>query len=113
MAGGGQQSSAQATTNGIRALEAALEGVARSRRDVDDTRGNLARGYQGSDGAQFGVLLTKWDEQCSVIQKNLGEMIQALQTSLVEHGKTQTASTDAIQQASHASDAVFQTLTGS
>lgn len=113
MASGGQQSSAQATAKGVTALQAAQDGVARCRRDVDSTRNDLARGYQGSDGAEFGKLLAKWDEQCSVIQKNLGEMIEALQQSMVQHGKVQTASTEAVRQASQASDAVFQTLTGS
>lgn len=50
MAGGGQQSSEQSTRNGIHALESALAGIVRSRSDVDNTRGNLQRGYQGSDG---------------------------------------------------------------
>ncbi|MET8942580.1 hypothetical protein ABZX30_03025 [Streptomyces sp. NPDC004542] len=113
MAGGGQQSSAQATRNGIHALESALSGITRSRQDVDSTRGDLSRGYQGSDGAQFGQLLVKWDEQATVIQRNLQDMIDKLTASLSEHQRTQTAAGDAIIQASNASDAAFQTLTGS
>ncbi|MER6632214.1 hypothetical protein ABT301_29040 [Streptomyces sp. NPDC000987] len=112
MAGVGQQSSAQSTRNGIHALESALSGITRCRRDVDSTRGDLARGYQGSDGAQFGQLLQLWDEQCGVIQKNLQDMIEKLGLSLREHTKTQAASHDAVQQASQASQAAFQALSG-
>ncbi|MDQ0765437.1 hypothetical protein [Streptomyces canus] len=112
MAGDGQRSSAQATRNGIHALESALTGITKSRQDVDSTRGDVARGYQGSDGGQFGQLLVKWDEQCGVIQRNLQDMIEKLNQSLIEHQQTQTAAGDAITQASGASDAAFQTLAG-
>ena len=112
MAGGGQQSSAQSTRNGIQALEAARNGVTRCRQDVDATRGNLSTAYQGSDGGQFGQLLRMWDEQCAVIQKNLQDMVDALELSLKQHQQTQTSAGEAITHASHASDAVFQQLTG-
>jgi hypothetical protein len=113
MAGGGQQSSAQSTRNGIQALEAARNGVTRCRQDVDATRGSLSAAYKGSDGGQFGELLRLWDEQCGVIQKNLQEMVGALELSMKQHQQTQTSAGEAIIQASHASDGIFQQLNGS
>ncbi|MGW1269608.1 hypothetical protein [Streptomyces sp. NPDC002491] len=80
---------------------------------MDSTRGDLSRGYQGSDGAQFGQLLQLWDEQCGVIQRNLQDMIDKLGLSLQEHTRTQVASKDAVQQASQTSQAAFQALAGS
>ncbi|MEU5093231.1 hypothetical protein [Streptomyces sp. NPDC020996] len=79
---------------------------------MDSTRGDLARGYQGSDGAQFGQLLEKWDQQCGVIQKNLRDMIDKLGVSLQEHTKTQAASHDKVMHATHASQAAFDALSG-
>lgn len=113
MAGGGQQSSEQSTRNGIHALESALAGIVRSRSDVDSTRGSLQRGYQGSDGRGFGDLLTKWDEQCTTIQKNLQDMIDKLNQSLLQHRTTQTSSMEAVTHASQGADRIFDTLTGS
>jgi len=112
MAGGGQQSSAQSTRNGIQALESARDGVTRCRQDVDATRGNLSAAYRGSDGGQFGELLRLWDEQCGVIQKNLQDMVDALDLSMKQHQQTQTSAGEAIAHASHASDSVFQQLNG-
>ncbi|MGW1108809.1 hypothetical protein [Streptomyces sp. NPDC002540] len=109
----GQRSSVKSTQNGIRALESALTGITKSRQDVDSTRGDLSRGYQGSDGGQFGQLLVRWDQQCGVIQRNLQDMIDKLTQSLTEHQKTQTAAGDAIAQASQASDSAFHALSGS
>lgn len=113
MAGDGQRSSAQSTQNGIRALESALTGIRKSRQDVDNTSADLSRGYQGSDGAQFGQLLIKWDGQCDVIQRTLQDMIDKLAASLTQHQRTQTAAGDAVAQASRASDTVFHELAGS
>ncbi|KUJ41124.1 hypothetical protein ACWDR2_27695 [Streptomyces sp. NPDC003631] len=113
MAGDGQQSSEQATRNGIQALESAFSGIMKSRQDVDGTRATLSSGYQGSDGGQYGQLLQQWDEQVNVILRNLEDMVDKLNTSLVEHGKTQGSSNDAINQAYNSSDAVFHQLTGS
>ncbi|MFJ9031030.1 hypothetical protein ACIRQP_21360 [Streptomyces sp. NPDC102274] len=113
MAGMGQQSNEQATRNGIQALESAFSGILKSRQDVDGTRATLSRGYQGSDGAMYGQLLQQWDQQVNVILKNLEDMIGKLNTSLVEHNKSQGSSNESINQAFSASDAAFQTLTGS
>ncbi|KUN29796.1 hypothetical protein AQJ23_03360 [Streptomyces antibioticus] len=112
MAGNGQQSSEQSTRNGIQALEMAFSGILKARQDVDATRANLSAGYQGSDGGQFGALLKDWDDQCDVILKNLDGMVQALNTSLAQHGKAQGASNDAINQAYNASQSAFNQLTG-
>ncbi|TXC99884.1 WXG100 family type VII secretion target [Streptomyces sp. ISID311] len=112
MAGNGQQSSEQATRNGIQALESASNGITKSRQDVDSTRAGLARGYQGSDGAQYGQLLEQWDEQVSVILRNLQDMISKLNTSLTEHSKTQDSSNQAINQAVSKSASAFDSLIG-
>ncbi|MCQ9183297.1 hypothetical protein KMT30_30480 [Streptomyces sp. IBSBF 2953] len=112
MAGGGQQSSAQSTRNGIQALEAARNGVTRCRQDVDATRGSLSTAYQGSDGGQFGQLLRMWDEQCGVIQKNLQDMVDALELSMKQHQQTQNAAGEAVIRARTAADSAFQQLTG-
>ncbi|MGW2891647.1 hypothetical protein ACWDDN_41380 [Streptomyces griseoruber] len=53
-----------------------------------------------------------WDEQCGVIQKNLQDVVDALELSLKQHQQTQTSAGEAIAHASHASDVVFQQLTG-
>ncbi|NNN35649.1 hypothetical protein HLK59_35855 [Streptomyces sp. S3(2020)] len=112
MAGNGQQSNEQSTRNGIQALEMAFSGILKSRQDVDGTRANLSAGYQGSDGAEFGKLLTQWDEQCNVILRNLEDMVDKLNNSLVEHGKAQGSSNDAINQAYSASQSAFDQLVG-
>lgn len=111
MAGGGQQSSAQSTRNGIHALESARDGVARCRQDVEATRSNLSAAYRGSDGGQYGELLRKWDDQCAVIQKNLQGMVEALNLSMQQHQQTQTSAGEAISRAASASEnAAFQQL---
>ncbi|MFE3270744.1 hypothetical protein [Streptomyces sp. NPDC059215] len=112
MAINGQQSNEQSTRNGIQALESAFSGILKSRQDVDSTRATLSQGYQGSDGGQFGQLLQRWDEQVNVILKNLEDMIDKLNTSLVQHGKTQGSTNEAINQAFAKSDSIFHELTG-
>lgn len=109
---GGQQSSEQATRNGVQALESAFSGILKCRQDVDNTRATLSSGYQGSDGGQFGTLLAQWDEQCNTILRNLEDMVDKLNTSLVEHGKAQGSSNDAINQAFNASQSAFDQLIG-
>ncbi|MFE6904676.1 hypothetical protein ACFVFJ_49470 [Streptomyces sp. NPDC057717] len=113
MAGNGQQSNEQSTRNGIRALESAFSGIMKSRQDVDGTRATLSRGYQGSDGGQYGQLLKQWDDQVNIVLKNLEDMIDKLNTSLAEHNKSQGASNDAINHAANASNSAFNTLIGS
>ncbi|MYQ82179.1 hypothetical protein GTY51_00430 [Streptomyces sp. SID4936] len=105
-----QQSSESSTRNGIQALEAAYSGILKSRQDVDNTRNNLSKGYQGSDGGQYGALLKQWDDQVNIILRNLEDMVDKLNTSLVEHGKTQGSSNDAINQAYSASQKAFDDL---
>lgn len=112
MAGDGQQSSETSTRNGVQALEMAFSGILKARQDVDGTRANLAAGYQGSDGGQFGALLQQWDAQADVILRNLEDMVDKLNTSLVEHGKAQGSSNDSINQAYSASQAAFDQLAG-
>ncbi|MDQ0790860.1 uncharacterized protein YukE [Streptomyces sp. B3I7] len=112
MAGDGQQSSEHSTRNGIQALESAFSGIMKIRQDVDGTRSTLGAGYQGSDGGQYGQLLGQWDEQCNVILKNLEDVIDRLNQSLVEHNKTQGSSNDQINQAYNSSQSVFDQLAG-
>ncbi|MFC4034382.1 hypothetical protein ACFO3J_23305 [Streptomyces polygonati] len=112
MAGNGQQSSEQSTRNGIQALEMAFNGILKSRQDVDNTRATLGQGYQGSDGGQFGALLTQWDSQANVILRNLEDVIDKLNTSLTEHNKQQGSSNDAINQAYNSSQSAFDQLSG-
>ncbi|MEU6353674.1 hypothetical protein ABZ896_30830 [Streptomyces sp. NPDC047072] len=109
---GGQQSSEQATRNGIQALESAFSGILKSRQDVDNTRATLSSGYQGSDGGQFGALLQAWDQQCDIILRNLNSMVEALNASLAQHNKSQGSSNEAINQAYSASQAAFNQLAG-
>ncbi|MCF0085113.1 MULTISPECIES: hypothetical protein [unclassified Streptomyces] len=112
MAGDGQQSSEHSTRNGIQALESAFSGIMKIRQDVDGTRATLSAGYQGSDGGQYGQLLRQWDEQCSVILRNLETMVDRLNQSLVQHNKTQGSSNDQINQAYSASQSAFDQLAG-
>ncbi|MFJ5220809.1 hypothetical protein ACIP98_39860 [Streptomyces sp. NPDC088354] len=112
MAGNGQQSNEQSTRNGIQALESAFSGIMKCRQDVDNTRATLSAGYQGSDGAQFGTLLTQWDGQCNNILRTLEDMVDKLNQSLMQHGKAQGASNDAINQAYNQSQAAFDQLVG-
>jgi uncharacterized protein YukE len=112
MAGDGQQSSEQSTRNGIQALETAFSGIMKIRSDVDGTRSTLGSGYQGSDGGQYGQLLTQWDGQCNVILKNLEDVIDRLNQSLTEHQKTQGSSNDSINQAFNSSQSAFDQLVG-
>ncbi|MDX6356350.1 MAG: hypothetical protein QOF98_3253 [Streptomyces sp.] len=108
----GQQSSETSTRNGIMALEQAYSGVQNSLRDVESTRNNLASNYMGSDGGRYGQLLDQWDDQVSIILKNLQDMIDKLNQSLAEHGKVQGSSNDSIDSAYSNSQAAFDALTG-
>jgi uncharacterized protein YukE len=110
--GNGQMSNEQATRNGIQALESAFTGIQKSRQDVDSTASTLASGYQGSDGAQYTQLLAQWDGQANIILKNLQDMINQLNTTLQQHGKTQGSSNDAINQAYSQADSIFDQLAG-
>jgi uncharacterized protein YukE len=110
MAGGVQQSSAQSTRNGIHALESADRGVARCRQDVEATKNNLSVAFRGDDGAEYGMLLRQWDDQCAVIQKNLQDMVEALNQSMKQHQQTQTAAGEAISRAAASQNAIFQQL---
>ncbi|MFE9888533.1 hypothetical protein [Streptomyces scopuliridis] len=110
---GGQQSSESSTRNGIQALEMAYSNIQRILQDVHNTKGNLAGSYQGSDGGAYGRLLDKWDDQVVIILKNLDDMIDKLNTSLVQHGLAQGSSNASIDQAFSASEAAFDALAGS
>ncbi|MEH0422060.1 WXG100 family type VII secretion target [Streptomyces sp. B21-083] len=112
MAGNGQQSNEQATRNGIQALEAAFSGIMKSKQDVDQTRATLSSGYQGSDGGQFGSLLKQWDDQATSILRSLEDMVDKLNQSLSQHGKTQGSSNESINQAYSQSQAAFDQLAG-
>ncbi|MER5436095.1 hypothetical protein [Streptomyces sp. NPDC002588] len=112
MAGTGQQSNEQATRNGIQALESAFSGILKSRQDVDNTRATLSTGYQGSDGGQFGGLLKQWDEQCDSILRSLEDMVDKLNQSLTQHGKTQGSSNEAINSAYNQAQAAYDQLIG-
>lgn len=110
---GGQQSEESSTRNGILSLEQAYSGIQRILQDVEGTKNNLARAYQGSDGGAYGRLLDLWDDQVVIILNNLEEMIDRLNTSLLEHGKAQGSGNEAIDQAFSSSEAAFDALSGS
>lgn len=110
---GGQQSEESSTRNGILSLEQAYSGIQRILQDVEGTKNNLARSYQGSDGGAYGRLLDLWDDQVVIILNNLEEMIDRLNTSLAEHGKAQGSGNQAIDQAFSSSEAAFEALSGS
>ncbi|MDT0545054.1 MULTISPECIES: hypothetical protein [Streptomyces] len=111
-ANGMQQSEESATRNGIQALEMAFSGVMKCRQDVESTKNNLMTHYKGSDGGAFRDLVTSWEEKADVILTNVQDMIETLNQTLVEQGKQQGSSNEAINQAYSQSDAVFDTLTG-
>lgn len=111
-ANGMQQSEESATRNGIQALEMAISGVMKCRQDVESTKNNLMTHYKGSDGGAFRDLVTSWEEKADVILTNVQDMIETLNQTLVEQGKQQGSSNEAINQAYSQSDAVFDTLTG-
>ncbi|MFE4663703.1 hypothetical protein ACFRI7_02600 [Streptomyces sp. NPDC056716] len=94
------------------ALETAQQGIKRCDDDVQATRMNLAAGYQGSDGGEFGRLIDKWHEQALIIQKNIQDMITALQTTDRTHTETQSAAVEAVVNASGKSDAAFAAMVG-
>jgi hypothetical protein len=111
-ANGMQQSEESATRNGIQALEMAFSGIVKCRQDVESTKNNLMSHYKGSDGGAFRDLVTSWEEKADVILTNVQDMIETLNQTLVEQGKQQGSSNEAINQAYSQSDAVFDTLTG-
>lgn len=107
-----QQSQVSATKNGIHALEQASSGITKIRQDVESTRHNLASGYKGSDGGQFGQLVNDWESKCDVILTNLRDMVDKLNQTLTKQNQQQGASNDQINQASSQSQSVFNTLQG-
>ncbi|MEU3516883.1 hypothetical protein ABZ770_16610 [Streptomyces sp. NPDC006654] len=109
---GMRQSEESATRNGIQALEMAYSGVLRSRQDVESTRVNLSAHYQGRDGGAYQNLIKDWEAQADIILKNVQDMIDALNETLVEQGRQQGASNETIERAYQQSQAVFDTLAG-
>jgi hypothetical protein len=109
---GMQQSSVTATKNGINALEQAFTGITKIRQDVEATRHNLASGYKGSDGQQFGDLVNSWEQQADVILGNLSDMVDKLNHTLAAHQQQQGSSNDQINQMYSQAEAVFNTLHG-
>jgi uncharacterized protein YukE len=107
-----QHSSRQATVNGISALGMALRGVERIRKDVESTGARLMAGYRGGDGAQFQNLLNQWQEQATIIAKNLSDVQEELTNTMRTHGETQQTTTDWVGKASQKSSAVFDALAG-
>lgn len=101
-----------ATRNGIQALESAFSGILKCRQNVEDTKNTLMAHYKGSDGGQFTSLVTSWEEKCDVVLTNVQDMIDTLNQTLVENGRQQGSSNDAINQAYAQSDAVFDALNG-
>jgi uncharacterized protein YukE len=109
----GQQSSETSTRNGIMALETAYSSIQSSLQDVENTKNNLASNYMGSDGGKYGQLLDQWDDQVTIILKNLNDMIDKLNQSLAEHGKMQGSAHEAIDSGFSASQAAFEALSSS
>ncbi|MEU1695056.1 hypothetical protein [Streptomyces hirsutus] len=107
-----QQSSREATSNGIKALGMALGGISNIRKDVDATGAKLTAGYGGVDGKGFRDLLVKWQEQAEIIAKNLGEMEEELINTMKEHGQAQATATDLVGGASQRTSTVFDVLSG-
>ncbi|MFB8775233.1 hypothetical protein [Streptomyces broussonetiae] len=111
-AGGMQQSQAQATRNGIQALESAFTGVQNCRQDVENMKFNLASGLKGSDGKAFQDLLKLWDDQAEIISRNVRDMVDTLNETLRVQGMTQGSNNEAVNTAYHQSQAVFDALQG-
>lgn len=109
---GKQQSQADATRNGVTALEQAFSGVQRCRQDVENMKHNLSSGYSGSDGGAFQKLLERWDQQAEIISNNLQNMIETLNETLKAQGQQQGSSNQAIQEAYSRSEAIFEALRG-
>ncbi|MFI8093617.1 hypothetical protein ACIF9R_35805 [Streptomyces sp. NPDC086080] len=107
-----QQSSREATSNGINALGMALDGISNIRKDVDATGAKLTSGYGGVDGKGFQDLLAQWQEQAGIIAKNLGEMQVELMNTMKEHGQAQTMATDLVGGASQRTKTVLDALSG-
>ena len=109
---GMRQSEESSTRNGIQALEMAYSGILRSRQDVESTRMNLSSHYQGRDGGSYQNLIKDWEAQADIILKNVEDMVDALNQTLVEQGRQQGASSETIERAYQESQSVFDTLSG-
>lgn len=105
-----QQSEEGATRGGIMALEQAYSGVLRCQQDVQSTRQNLASGYQGADGGNYGKLLDQWDGHVDTILMNLDRMTDELNETLREHGLAQGSSNESIDAEFARSTSVFDQL---
>ncbi|WP_327419134.1 hypothetical protein [Streptomyces sp. NBC_01233] len=105
-----QQSEEGATRNGIMALEQAYSGVLKCQQDVQGTRQNLASGYGGADGGQYGKLLDQWDGHVDTILTNLDRMVDELNSTLTEHGLAQGSANESIDSAYSQATNVFDTL---
>jgi uncharacterized protein YukE len=105
-----QQSEEGATRNGVMALEQAYSGVLKCQQDVQSTRANLASGYGGADGNQYGKLLDQWDGHVDTILTNLDRMVDELNNTLKEHGLTQGSANESIDSEYSRSTNVFDTL---
>ncbi|MEU6290886.1 WXG100 family type VII secretion target [Streptomyces sp. NPDC046988] len=112
MAGNLRAAESSATRSGITALESALQGIQRSRQDVETTKMNLASGYQGSDGRAYTELIAQWEGQCNIIVANLNKMIETLNTNDQEVNKNQASANEAIRNASQKSNGAYNALMG-
>lgn len=107
-----QKSSRSATVNGIKALDMALKGVDRIRKDVESTGATLRTNYRGVDGGKFSSLLAQWNQQADIISKNLAEVMDELNNTLRAHGETQRTTSDWVDASGSKSSAVFDALAG-
>ncbi|MCX4765865.1 hypothetical protein OG562_33790 [Streptomyces sp. NBC_01275] len=90
----------------------AFTSVQTRRQDLENTKLNLAKGHQGSDGKAYQELLALWDEQAEVISRNLRDMIDTLNETLKQQGIAQGSANDSVNQAYNQSQSVFDALSG-
>lgn len=109
---GMQASQVTATKNGIGALETAFRRIYAIRQEVESTRQGLGSHYQGSDGKQFGDLVSAWEGQCDIILKNLEGMVDQLNNTLASQHQLQGSSNDQINEAYRQAKSVFDVLQG-
>ncbi|MEV6170821.1 hypothetical protein AB0L99_21630 [Streptomyces sp. NPDC051954] len=98
------------TRNGINALEQAFAAVQKSRWELENTKNNVGLG--GSTGRSYDELLQLWDDQAEIISRNLQSMIDELNNTLRESGKTVGSANEQVNMEYQQSQSVFNALQG-
>lgn len=87
-------------------------GITRIKADVETAKYDLANGYGGDDGPEFGKLLDLWLHQADRILNALRNLQHQMETVLQTKQQDVGANMDAIHERASQNNPAYQTMTG-